>query len=505
MDVEEAPGSDENLVDSERHGDEPGDGTKESQDMDVDSSVDDEHNDNDGRSPDIPDSSLHANGVAQHHVPESKGANANVDNANADNANNANADNANNADNVNGDNVNDTNNINGNTINGNNVGNVDNVNNVNGDNVNNVNSDNGDNAGNVDNANANNDNGNNASNVNNVDGDNDGDPTSNPHPRINDNNGASSDGTDHNLSTNDHHGETNNDSNHDSSINDNDNDPVGSANDSSISGNEDAPNNGAREPSTVPINPNNPGDGDKSSHNPHNGPNDDSSNDQNNDSNNGAENDLDKGTEATNHDGNGAELVNTDPNSILSTSPSLPSSPPPPPTELGPDHWFIKAFNSIAAVDLGPEYNEILRLFIALESAYGFRKGSRTDVVSPHGRPALLDKWIGNGRWRVKTPVVDKVERYAPSWLSWWNSLQPEWRETDGDGNKTGKGTYGTDWGTLRAPGQNGMLSVIASLYWWGCAVQDASEDRRVRWRGAVFDVIWVLQGLISSAISRTE
>jgi hypothetical protein len=43
--------------------------------------------------------------------------------------------------------------------------------------------------------------------------------------------------------------------------------------------------------------------------------------------------------------------------------------------------------------------------------------------------------------------------------------------------------------------GQNGILSMIAGLYFWGCAVRDQPEVLG-RWEFAVNDVAWILEGL---------
>jgi hypothetical protein len=41
----------------------------------------------------------------------------------------------------------------------------------------------------------------------------------------------------------------------------------------------------------------------------------------------------------------------------------------------------------------------------------------------------------------------------------------------------------------------NGVLSVVASLCFWGRAVQD-KPDLRMVWEAAVQDVVWMLEGM---------
>jgi hypothetical protein len=55
----------------------------------------------------------------------------------------------------------------------------------------------------------------------------------------------------------------------------------------------------------------------------------------------------------------------------------------------------------------------------------------------------------------------------------------------------------GGEWGSLAAPGQNGMLSVVASIYWWGCAEKALGQvTHSEEWGKAAVDTIIVLHGL---------
>jgi hypothetical protein len=89
--------------------------------------------------------------------------------------------------------------------------------------------------------------------------------------------------------------------------------------------------------------------------------------------------------------------------------------------------------------------------------------------------------------------VVKDISTFESEWWAWWIALQLSWRPTE---RPLPTETYGNDWTTLIAPGANGMLGVIASLYWWGKAVQGFEADVVVPnncdggWKEAVNDVI---------------
>lgn len=105
---------------------------------------------------------------------------------------------------------------------------------------------------------------------------------------------------------------------------------------------------------------------------------------------------------------------------------------------------------------------------------------------------------MGQGRG----PEIGEVSDFGSSWWAWWESLQPAWRNRDVENpsrfrrDAYPKGTSG-EWETLRHPGQNGVLSLVASLYWWGKRLSPESDVKiRESWEEAVADVQWMIQGL---------
>ncbi|KAJ7152749.1 hypothetical protein C8R43DRAFT_849903, partial [Mycena crocata] len=157
--------------------------------------------------------------------------------------------------------------------------------------------------------------------------------------------------------------------------------------------------------------------------------------------------------------------------------------------------WFESAFKEITREDLGCHYQALVAAWTRVEDASKFVQGP-TNLAS-RSRPAEVGTWI-NLKKRGTAPVVTDVAGYAAKWESWWSSLQPEWRVAGGDGRWTTTGGYGPDgkdWGKLFVWGVNGTLSLVASLYFWGCAVSDgAKPEDRARWEEAVQDTVWMLE-----------
>jgi hypothetical protein len=64
------------------------------------------------------------------------------------------------------------------------------------------------------------------------------------------------------------------------------------------------------------------------------------------------------------------------------------------------------------------------------------------------------------------------------------------------DGTWIRQEPYGKDWEGLLHWGPNGTLSVVAALYFWGCAVRMMESPGQEIWQNAVEDVAWMLEGL---------
>ncbi|KAJ7217456.1 hypothetical protein C8J57DRAFT_1034206, partial [Mycena rebaudengoi] len=131
--------------------------------------------------------------------------------------------------------------------------------------------------------------------------------------------------------------------------------------------------------------------------------------------------------------------------------------------------WLREAVLNLSAVDLGNNFKALLEALIHIEDLHGFpavMKGS----IPATGRPVVVGEWIQGacGQRSKKVPTITNIKAYPNSWQAWWDSLQPEWRQRDAAGRYEIGGDYGEEWGGLDCPGANGLLSVVASLYFWG-------------------------------------
>jgi hypothetical protein len=158
--------------------------------------------------------------------------------------------------------------------------------------------------------------------------------------------------------------------------------------------------------------------------------------------------------------------------------------------------WFAHAFGELTKENLGPHFNALLDTWVRVEAACKFENPPKY-ALPKNGQPEQVDRWIkdAHGHRKRPNPTVKKVQQYEKEWWGWWNTLQPAWREKDAEGSWVVGGAYGKEWDSVGYWGENGVLSVVASLYFWGCAVQDGGVGLD-RWEDVVNDVSWVFEGL---------
>ncbi|PPQ76153.1 hypothetical protein CVT24_006578 [Panaeolus cyanescens] len=165
-------------------------------------------------------------------------------------------------------------------------------------------------------------------------------------------------------------------------------------------------------------------------------------------------------------------------------------------TRIEPVKWFSDALrlfvNGNSEDSLGNGWAELLEAYSRFQGRYGYLDDRR---LPKKGRPAFVDEWIRVGRtrsfnWRPRKLVLKDVEK---GFQAWWVTLQPSWRVEKG---VIAKDKLEGDWDSLRLPGVNGMLSVVAALYFWGLEAR-GTKARRDAWDVALKDCSAVLNAMI--------
>ncbi|KAK7017447.1 hypothetical protein R3P38DRAFT_2785216 [Favolaschia claudopus] len=170
-------------------------------------------------------------------------------------------------------------------------------------------------------------------------------------------------------------------------------------------------------------------------------------------------------------------------------APSPPPPPPPPPTPprtaappppADAPEAFQQVYREVTAFALGDRFNALLQAWWKLESL----------ELDNGGAGASRRLYVG----------------YSKAWWQWWGGLQPTWRVVDeARGGRFRRLAYPEggevkNWESLRFPGHNGALSLVASLYWWGVKlVEKKITEGEENWgRGGCrryVDAGWALRG----------
>ncbi|KAJ7204377.1 hypothetical protein GGX14DRAFT_368798 [Mycena pura] len=123
--------------------------------------------------------------------------------------------------------------------------------------------------------------------------------------------------------------------------------------------------------------------------------------------------------------------------------------------------------------------------------------------LATESRPAEVALWIK--RYRTSPVHIKNVGAFENKWWTWWALNQPMWRGRCADGRPEKVDTLGKSWGNLAVYRQNGLLSVVATLYWWGCMEQTRDTgDISAGWLDAVRDMAWVMAELLAAESSTT-
>lgn len=144
------------------------------------------------------------------------------------------------------------------------------------------------------------------------------------------------------------------------------------------------------------------------------------------------------------------------------TTNTAPPSSPFEPAENAPK-WFKAAVRKLRSKDIDPRFLTLVHTWASFEAKEGYKEVAKLDAKH---RPTEIGDWIQRGRSEKWNPPKLHVEKYEQQFLMWWYHLQPAWRrENDRD---VAWGSINGDLTHMRKPGTNGLLSVIAGLFFWG-------------------------------------
>jgi hypothetical protein len=172
--------------------------------------------------------------------------------------------------------------------------------------------------------------------------------------------------------------------------------------------------------------------------------------------------------------------------------------------------WSDELVRAHAALELGRGWGiawaKLVARFYDFEAKWGFAEGT-WQMGSAH-RPPQVATWLSRRKWTMGPTIGSDIgtratpELWVGRWWRWWESLQPVDRVLFLDDKMQRPET--ADWSEMATMhGNNGLLQVIATLFWWGERVEGRRRPRDPeQWNDfmeAVDDVTWVLDQLLES------
>ncbi|KAK6967168.1 hypothetical protein R3P38DRAFT_3244642 [Favolaschia claudopus] len=187
------------------------------------------------------------------------------------------------------------------------------------------------------------------------------------------------------------------------------------------------------------------------------------------------------------------------------------NEPLPPACPSDAPEYFAQVYAEVSTTGLGEDFNALLTSLSSLEKAYKWAKWEKGGVskgLRTTNRPQQVQAWVQAGRGSRGVmgggagPTLSDTQAFGETWWGWWRGMQPVWRKPNDGSTGFLRDSFpaggGENWMTLRFPGPNGALSLIASLFWWGKRLREKqiSGDGLKSWEEAVVDVTWMLRGL---------
>jgi hypothetical protein len=159
----------------------------------------------------------------------------------------------------------------------------------------------------------------------------------------------------------------------------------------------------------------------------------------------------------------------------------------PPSTSSRADSWFSIYQQMFLEKYLGKEWKTLVSTWVTFEE-HARDAGLEVRRLPARGRPMAVGDWISQGRNMTWRPDISnfKLKNYKHEFNGWWELLQPAGRTHASKDDVDSTLTQG-DWDCLRAPGVNGVMSVVAGLFFWGLVAEGKVAHHKA-WLAALQD-----------------
>lgn len=153
--------------------------------------------------------------------------------------------------------------------------------------------------------------------------------------------------------------------------------------------------------------------------------------------------------------------------------------------------WLTSAISMLESEELGGNCRPLIQAWVKFKRGQANQPAS---VLSSTHRPIVIRDWIQRARSASYRPVIKSTSDLQTNFMKWWEGLQPEWRMSTSGQIIVSK--LDGDWDGLCRAGRNGILSVVAALFFWGFALKGTGAEQ-VEWKAATDDCLRVLNAFL--------
>ena len=133
--------------------------------------------------------------------------------------------------------------------------------------------------------------------------------------------------------------------------------------------------------------------------------------------------------------------------------------------DIPPDvpKWFESTLSMLQVKEWGPSWCALIKAWMDFEVRHKFKEVAK---LGAKNCPECIQEWMQRRRSTSWKPPINGVSVYESSFMSWWASLQPDWRLL-ADGRLDFSAVEG-NWDGLRKPGLRGLHNVVVGLFLLG-------------------------------------
>ncbi|KAF8236840.1 hypothetical protein L208DRAFT_1192229, partial [Tricholoma matsutake] len=133
--------------------------------------------------------------------------------------------------------------------------------------------------------------------------------------------------------------------------------------------------------------------------------------------------------------------------------------------------WLEDSHDYLMSSDRDPIWQACIEIWLQLEKDISYYDMSSLTLPKAHlseANPGELSHWLQTHKFDT-IPDLNALPTFASQWITWWNPLQPKWRQAIQSGSLplSIRPHESRPLPSLQKGGPNGIVTVLIGLKWW--------------------------------------